>query len=200
MIQPEPKPSPLVGPSMGFEASRAALRYGYETVKEWLAGPEGTAAAALPKAEVTAIVVEFGTLKREEVQRANLSGRWLRYHGAQNPALARKVHADFCEAFYPSDPKWRAAALEHVGEPLRFAFQRDHARAARAAADQVRFQRVQRVAGELAVGVAEQRSFVRTAHASSPGTDSAARRRRRPRNSSVATWLASTPSTSAIAA
>jgi hypothetical protein len=45
VIQPEPKPSPLVGPSMGFEASRAALRYGYETVKEWLAGPEGTAAA-----------------------------------------------------------------------------------------------------------------------------------------------------------
>jgi predicted acylesterase/phospholipase RssA len=45
VIQPEPKPSPLVGPSLGFEASRAALRYGYETVKEWLAGPEGTAAA-----------------------------------------------------------------------------------------------------------------------------------------------------------
>ncbi|HEY7203289.1 MAG TPA: patatin-like phospholipase family protein [Methylomirabilota bacterium] len=45
VIQPEPKPSPLVGPSMGFEASRAALRYGYTTVKEWLAGPEGTAAA-----------------------------------------------------------------------------------------------------------------------------------------------------------
>ncbi|MEX2220998.1 MAG: patatin-like phospholipase family protein [Candidatus Rokuibacteriota bacterium] len=39
VIQPEPKPSPLVGPSMGFEASRAALRYGYATVKDWLAGP-----------------------------------------------------------------------------------------------------------------------------------------------------------------
>jgi hypothetical protein len=39
VIQPEPKPSPLVGPSMGFEASRTALRYGYSTVKDWLAGP-----------------------------------------------------------------------------------------------------------------------------------------------------------------
>ena len=29
-------PAPLVGPSMGFEASRAALRYGYRTMKEWL--------------------------------------------------------------------------------------------------------------------------------------------------------------------
>ena len=39
VVQPEPRPSPLVGPSMGFEASRAALRYGYRTVKEWLDGP-----------------------------------------------------------------------------------------------------------------------------------------------------------------
>jgi len=45
VVQPEPKQSPLVGPSMGFEASRAALRYGYQTVKEWLAGP-GAAVAA----------------------------------------------------------------------------------------------------------------------------------------------------------
>lgn len=75
-------------------------------------------AAALPKAEVTSIVVEFGTLKREEVQRANMGGRWLRYHGAQNPALARKVHAEFCEAFYPSDPRWRKAALEQSKEIL----------------------------------------------------------------------------------
>ena len=75
-------------------------------------------AAALPKAEITALVVEFGTLKREEVQRANLGGRWLRYHGAGNPALARKVHAEFCEAFYPGDPKWRAAALEQSREIL----------------------------------------------------------------------------------
>jgi predicted acylesterase/phospholipase RssA len=38
LIQPEFKPSPLVGPSMGFEASRAALRYGHASVTEWLTG------------------------------------------------------------------------------------------------------------------------------------------------------------------
>jgi len=38
LIQPEFKPSPLVGPSMGFEASRAALRFGYSSVTDWLAG------------------------------------------------------------------------------------------------------------------------------------------------------------------
>jgi hypothetical protein len=75
-------------------------------------------AAMLPKAEVTSIVVEFGTLKREEVQRANMGGRWLRYHGEKNPALAQKVHREFCEAFYPGDPKWRAAALEQSKEIL----------------------------------------------------------------------------------
>jgi NTE family protein len=38
LVQPESKPSPLVGPSMGFEASRAALRYGHVSVSEWLEG------------------------------------------------------------------------------------------------------------------------------------------------------------------
>jgi hypothetical protein len=45
VIQPAPQPSPLVGPSMGFEASRAALRYGYTTVRDWLASPAGASAA-----------------------------------------------------------------------------------------------------------------------------------------------------------
>jgi predicted acylesterase/phospholipase RssA len=41
LIQPSRDETPMVGPSMGFEASRAALRYGYESTKEWLAG-QGT--------------------------------------------------------------------------------------------------------------------------------------------------------------
>ena len=45
LIQPEFKPSPLVGPSMGFEASRAALRFGHTSVTEWLAGDGATFAA-----------------------------------------------------------------------------------------------------------------------------------------------------------
>jgi hypothetical protein len=47
-----------------------------------------------------------------------MAGRWLKYHGAKHPALARKVHGQFCEAFYPSDPKWRAAVLEQSREIL----------------------------------------------------------------------------------
>jgi len=36
LIQPAPTGTPLFGPSMGFVASGAALRYGYTATKEWL--------------------------------------------------------------------------------------------------------------------------------------------------------------------
>jgi len=75
-------------------------------------------AQTLPRAEVTCVVVEFGTLPRQEIQRANMAARWLRYRGARQPALARKVHAQFCETFYPSDAAWRAAVLEQSAEIL----------------------------------------------------------------------------------
>jgi NTE family protein len=38
LIQPARSSTPLVGPSMGFESSRAALRYGYTSTKAWLDG------------------------------------------------------------------------------------------------------------------------------------------------------------------
>jgi NTE family protein len=37
LIQPTRDDTPMFGPSMGFEASRAALRFGYESTREWLA-------------------------------------------------------------------------------------------------------------------------------------------------------------------
>jgi predicted acylesterase/phospholipase RssA len=36
LLQPPRGKSPLFGPSMGFEASRAALRYGYASTRSWL--------------------------------------------------------------------------------------------------------------------------------------------------------------------
>ncbi len=67
--------------------------------------------AELKAAETTAVVIEFGTRSRPDMQRANMAGRWLRCHGQENPARAREVHADYVEAFYPSDPRWREAVL-----------------------------------------------------------------------------------------
>lgn len=67
--------------------------------------------AELKDAETTAVVIEFGTRSREEMQRANMSLMWLRSHGRDDPARAKAVHADYVEAFYPSDPRWRDAVL-----------------------------------------------------------------------------------------
>jgi NTE family protein len=41
LLQPPPTGGILFGPSMGFEASRQALRYGYQVTGEWLAADEG---------------------------------------------------------------------------------------------------------------------------------------------------------------
>jgi hypothetical protein len=67
--------------------------------------------AELPDAETTAVVIEFGTRTRQEMQRANMALRWLRRHGEEDPAAAKAIHADYVEAFYPSDPRWREAVL-----------------------------------------------------------------------------------------
>jgi predicted acylesterase/phospholipase RssA len=42
LLEPPRDSTLLFGPSMGFEAARAALRFGYESTRQWLAGP-GTA-------------------------------------------------------------------------------------------------------------------------------------------------------------
>ena len=65
----------------------------------------------LPDAETTAVVIEFGTRSRQEMQRANMALRWLRCHGKEDADLAGPVHADYVEAFYPGDPAWREAVL-----------------------------------------------------------------------------------------
>jgi hypothetical protein len=70
----------------------------------------------LPAAEVTTLVIEFGTLPREGMQRAGMLQRWLRFHGPavsrREPERAAALQREYDEAFYPSEPKWREAVLE----------------------------------------------------------------------------------------
>ena len=54
LIQPSQAKSPLFGPSMGFEASRAALRFGYESTREWL---EEHGAPLLKRLQLQALAV-----------------------------------------------------------------------------------------------------------------------------------------------
>ena len=68
-------------------------------------------AEMLPRAEVTSVVVEFGTRPRQAMQRAGIAQRWMRFEGPRDPVLAAKVRREYEEAFYPADPQWRAAVL-----------------------------------------------------------------------------------------
>ncbi|MCC6532059.1 MAG: M14 family metallopeptidase [Burkholderiales bacterium] len=68
--------------------------------------------AAPSGVETTATVVEFGTLPRPQMQRALIAGRWLRYHGRAEPALAAQVQAEYDQAFVPADPAWRRGVIE----------------------------------------------------------------------------------------
>jgi len=70
----------------------------------------------LPQAEVTSIVVEFGTLPRRDMQRASLAQRWMRFEGPRDPVLAAKVRREYEAAFYPAAPEWRRAVLEQSRE------------------------------------------------------------------------------------
>lgn len=72
----------------------------------------GAFQAELPNAETTAVVIEFGTRTRQEMQRANIALLWLRKHGDGAPSRAQEVRADYVEAFYPSAPEWRDAVLD----------------------------------------------------------------------------------------
>lgn len=68
-------------------------------------------AEMLPAAEVTTLVIEFGTLPREGVQRGSLLQRWLRFNGPKHPERAAALQREYDEAFYPSEARWREAAL-----------------------------------------------------------------------------------------
>jgi hypothetical protein len=73
-------------------------------------------AEMLPGAEVTSVVVEFGTLPRRDMQRASLAQRWMRFEGPRDPVLAAKVRREYEAAFYPADPEWRRAVLAQSKE------------------------------------------------------------------------------------
>ncbi|MGE0340292.1 MAG: M14 family metallopeptidase [Xanthobacteraceae bacterium] len=67
--------------------------------------------AMLPTAKTTAVVVEFGTLPREEMQRAAFAARWLWASRAPDSELTRRLRRLVREAYYPSAADWRTAAL-----------------------------------------------------------------------------------------
>jgi hypothetical protein len=66
--------------------------------------------AMLPRCEMSAVVIEFGTHERRRMQRAHLALAWMRRQRAETAALQR-ARAEYQEAFIPSDPAWRESVL-----------------------------------------------------------------------------------------
>lgn len=67
--------------------------------------------AMLPQQQTTAIVVEFGTLPREQMLRASMAARWLWASGTTDGPLRKELMRQIREAYYPSSEEWRSAVL-----------------------------------------------------------------------------------------
>ena len=61
----------------------------------------------LPKAEVTAVTVDFGTFSAIKVFLAMRDENWLHYHGNPLTSRGKKIKAALRRAFYPEDDDWK---------------------------------------------------------------------------------------------
>ena len=74
---------------------------------------------ALPAAEVTSIVLEFGTYPPQEALPVLLQDHWLEHHGDPAGELGRAIRARLQELHHPRDPEWRRAVWDRSAQVLR---------------------------------------------------------------------------------
>ena len=76
-------------------------------------------AEALPRAALTAVALEYGTIPSREVRLALRADNWLHAHGdpasPQGQAIKRQIRA----AFYPDDTEWKQMIWERAVETQR---------------------------------------------------------------------------------
>ena len=77
--------------------------------------------AALPRAAVTAIALEYGTIPTEQVKLALRADNWLHVHGDPASAKGRAIKRQIREAFYQDADDWKAAVWDRAVETLRLA-------------------------------------------------------------------------------
>ena len=61
----------------------------------------------LKQAQVTSVVLEFGTYSSENNLKALLDDHWLEFNGDGRTDTAGKIKSDILKAHYPDDPHWR---------------------------------------------------------------------------------------------
>lgn len=67
----------------------------------------------LPDTEITAVSLEFGTVKPKQVFLALRAENWLHHHGSPDHPRAKEIKEDLLRAFYPDQDDWRMQVWEH---------------------------------------------------------------------------------------
>ena len=67
---------------------------------------------ALPRAEVTAIVLEYGTYPPQDSLPVMLEDHWLTLHGDETIEAGREIKQRMLRLHYPQDPDWRQAVWD----------------------------------------------------------------------------------------
>ena len=63
--------------------------------------------------ELCKMILEFGTKSNEEIFRAFLIDRWIRFEGQGKPEKIKALKADIMECYCPQDQGWRRDVLGH---------------------------------------------------------------------------------------
>jgi hypothetical protein len=110
---------------------------GFDRVRQWFGGEAtsteaGTSSSApvsgdttlgvrraLPRADITAITLEYGTAPLKEVLDAVRADNWLHAHGDLRSAQARDIKAQIRGAFYPEKDDWKELVFERSVDVLR---------------------------------------------------------------------------------
>ncbi len=77
--------------------------------------------AALPKARMTGIALEYGTLPTEDVKLALRADNWLHVHGEVDSGKGRAIKGQIREAFYQDADDWKEMIWERAVETQRLA-------------------------------------------------------------------------------
>lgn len=75
----------------------------------------------LPRVEVTAIALEYGTLPADDVLGALCADNWLRFHGSLASPRGREIKAQVRDAFYQDAADWKSMIWERAVDTQRLA-------------------------------------------------------------------------------
>ncbi len=74
---------------------------------------------ALPEAEITSVVIEYGTYDMADNLRALLDDHWLNFHGDEKDDLGIEIKKHMLDTHYPDDPEWRLAIWTRSEQVIR---------------------------------------------------------------------------------